>query len=101
MSPQLRLLVLFQVSTGAMALMGLDLATLQPLWSTKAPTRVSWVRLQLSGPCHNIILTVMWGRLFGHEVTSSGMSLAGATVWGLGVGRFSFSTNLAQWGQMA
>lgn len=55
-SPRLRLLVLFQVSTGAMALVGLDPATLQPLWSTKAPTRVSWARPQLSGPRHDIVL---------------------------------------------
>ncbi|ELR12840.1 uncharacterized protein ACA1_093870 [Acanthamoeba castellanii str. Neff] len=55
-SPWQRLLVLFQASTGAMALMGLDLTTLQPLWSTKAPARASWARLQLSGPRHNIIL---------------------------------------------
>jgi outer membrane protein assembly factor BamB len=55
-SPRQRLLVLFQVSTGAMALVGLDPATLQPQWSTKAPTRVSWARPQLSGPRHDIVL---------------------------------------------
>jgi hypothetical protein len=55
-SPRQRLLVLFQASTGAMALVGLDPTTLQPLWSTKAPTRASWARPQLSGPRHDIIL---------------------------------------------